>query len=384
MRLQSYLHSSVDILVQYKGDIPFAAWLKNHFRNHKKFGSRDRRLIADLCFCYFRLGNAFAWQERDERLLTAQLLCHPNSAFIRELKPDWQVVAGLSPQEKLQFLGTAIDNTIFPFPGELSPEIDPEAFQLSFLQQPDLFLRLRPGKEKAVHRKLQEAGIAFSQEGSCLRLANTTKVDEVIRLDEEAVVQDISSQQVLQPLHEDVPTLPSSATAWDCCAASGGKTILLHDTYPRLRIMASDIRESILLNLRNRLKRANVNAYRTFVADVSSPLFSLQEKFDIILCDAPCSGSGTWGRTPEQLSFFPHEKIDSYADLQKRIALHASKYLKPQGYFLYITCSVFRKENEDVVAYLQRHAGVEVLSQQYFTGYEKKGDTLFAALFTTS
>src|SRR6476620_10971833 len=106
MRLQSYLQSSVDILAQYKGDIPFAAWLKNHFRNHKKFGSRDRRLIADLCFCYFRLGNAFAWQEREERLLTAQLLCHPNSAFIREMKPDWQAVAGLSPQEKLQVLGT--------------------------------------------------------------------------------------------------------------------------------------------------------------------------------------------------------------------------------------------------------------------------------------
>lgn len=384
MRLQSYLQSSVEILAQYSGDIPFAAWLKNHFRQHKKFGSKDRRLIADLCFCYFRLGNAFAWQEREDRMLAAQLLCHRNSAFVRECKPEWQAVSDQSLQEKLQFLGASIDDTIFPFPDELSPAIDQEAFRLSFLQQPDLFLRIRPGKEKAVHQKLQTAGIAFSGDGSCLRMANTTKVDEIIRLDEEAVVQDISSQQVLQPLQQQVPSLPSPATAWDCCAASGGKTILLHDTFPRLRITASDIRESILFNLRNRLKRAGVAADRTFVADVSSPRFSLRQKFDIILCDAPCSGSGTWGRTPEQLSFFPNEKIDTYADLQKRIALNASKYLQPKGYFLYITCSVFRKENESVVAYLQQHAGLQVLSQQYFTGYEKKGDTLFAALFTTS
>jgi 16S rRNA (cytosine967-C5)-methyltransferase len=170
-------------------------------------------------------------------------------------------------------------------------------------------------------------------------------------------------------------------SAWDCCAASGGKTILLHDHFPSAKLTATDIRENILINLRNRLKRAGIRSYQAFVADLVGKSF-LSQKFDVIICDAPCSGSGTWGRTPEQLHFFTREKIDHYAGLQKKIALNASRSLKPGGYFLYITCSVFYLENEDVVAYLQQNSGLKLVVQQYHTGYDKKGDTLFTALFT--
>jgi 16S rRNA (cytosine967-C5)-methyltransferase len=199
-------------------------------------------------------------------------------------------------------------------------------------------------------------------------------------IDEEVVVQDRSSQRVLEPLQEHFTK--TRFTAWDCCAASGGKTILLHDKHPQAAITVSDIRESIIINLKNRLKRAGLNAYRSLVADVTSPHFSLQQAFDLVICDAPCSGSGTWARTPEQLSFFPEEKIDYYAGLQKRIAVNASRHLTKGGAFLYITCSVFTRENENVVAYLEENTGLQLLTKKYFTGYTERGDTLFAALFT--
>lgn len=383
MHLQSYMQSAKEILQQYRGDLPFAAWLKNFFRQYKKYGSRDRKLIADLCFCYFRLGKAFSNQPLEERLLIGQFLCHEDSIFIRELKKEWSEKASLSASDKLDFLDPSQRNLLFSFAGQISNEIGKDAFTLSFLQQPDLFLRLRPGKEKEVLQKLAKAGIPFSQEGLCLRLPNNTKADEILRIDEDVVVQDISSQRVLEPLQHQTPNLNPQTSAWDCCAASGGKTILLHDSFPQLRLTVSDIRESILVNLRNRLKRAGIGSYRSFVADVSAPGFSLPQKFDIILCDAPCSGSGTWARTPEQLLFFTQEKIGHYAALQKSIALNASKSLCSNGLFLYITCSVFTRENEEVVHHLSQHGNLQVLSQQYFKGYDQKGDTLFAALFTT-
>lgn len=382
MHLQGYLRSAESILQHYKGDMPFAAWLKNYFRQHKKYGSRDRKMIADLSFCFFRLGSTFSQQSVEERLLIGQFLCHGQNAFVQQLKPEWQPLMEAAPREKMAFLGEA--SVPFPYTDELSAAIEKEPFAYSHLQQPDLFLRLRPGKEKSVINKLSAAGISFHQEGACLRLANNSKADETIRLDEEAVVQDISSQQVVYPLLQQLRSGPKHPTqAWDCCAASGGKSILLHDLLPGVQLTVSDIRESILVNLRNRLKRAGIQAYHSFVADVASPDFLLSQQFDLVLCDAPCSGSGTWGRTPEQLVFFNNEKIDYYASLQKNIAHNASRSLAGDGFFLYITCSVFFRENEGVVQYLQQHSGLKLLSQHYFKGYEKKGDTLFAALFTT-
>lgn len=381
MHLHSYLLAAGEILGQYTGSVPFAQWLKNYFREHKKFGSRDRRLVADLCFCYFRLGSAFRDRTLEERLLLGQYLCHNNSAFVQELKPGWNETVSLSAAEKIGLLAPEQSRFLFPFMAEISSAIEPEAYALSFLQLPDLFLRIRPGKEKMVLEKLQAAAIPFEQEGACLRLLNSTKMDSVLHLDEDAVVQDWSSQRVLEPLQQAAATRRFQSF-WDCCAASGGKTILFHDAYPATRLTASDIRDSILFNLKNRLKRAGIQGVRSFTADISQPQFSQPQKFDVVLCDAPCSGSGTWSRTPEQLLFFQKEKIDHYVSLQKNIALQAFRSLRPNGFFLYITCSVFARENEGVSDFLQ-DAGLHRISQQYFKGYGKGADTLFAALFTT-
>ena len=107
-----------------------------------------------------------------------------------------------------------------------------------------------------------------------------------------------------------------------------------------------------------------------------------KKKFDIVICDAPCSGSGTWGRTPEQLAFFKTKKINQYSKLQKTIASNTIPYVKKGGYFVYITCSVFTKENEEVVAYITEKFKLKVKVMKIFEGYERKSDTMFAALFT--
>lgn len=377
MRLHSYLQSAESILVEYNRTVPFATWLKEYFRKHKKFGSRDRKTISDLCFCFFRIGNLFADADMQTRLLIAQYLCHASSNYIIELKPEWAI--DLPLHERLKTIGADDHLSIFPLHSELTIQIDQERFVVSHLEQPDLFLRVRPEKIETVSKKLKAVNLSFEVEGTCIRLPNTSKVDEVIQLDEDAVVQDFSSQQVLHPLIEHWQK--EKFTSWDCCAASGGKTILLHDHFPKAQLTVSDIRESILHNLRNRFKRAGIFHYQSFVADVSSGQLPFNRMYDVIICDAPCSGSGTWGRTPEQLVYFTKEKINHYANLQKSIAINASKQLQKGGMLLYITCSVFKKENEEVVEAIRQSTELELIGLQYFEGYSKKADTLFAALF---
>lgn len=141
--------------------------------------------------------------------------------------------------------------------------------------------------------------------------------------------------------------------------------------------MVSDVRPSIISNLHMRFKEAGIRDYTSMVMDLTGPI-ALERRFDNIILDAPCTGSGTWGRTPENLSFFKKEQIKEFQFLQQSIAGNVIKLLKPGGSLIYITCSVFRGENEDVVAHLESTTGLKKQEGGVIPGYEKGADSMFA------
>jgi len=103
------------------------------------------------------------------------------------------------------------------------------------------------------------------------------------------------------------------------------------------------------------------------------------DAFDGIILDAPCSGSGTWGRTPEMISQFDPHKIDFFQKLQQNIARNVVKYLKPGKPLIYITCSAFKAENEDVVDFIVKELRLKLEKQTVLEGYKNKADTMFVA-----
>jgi 16S rRNA (cytosine967-C5)-methyltransferase len=167
---------------------------------------------------------------------------------------------------------------------------------------------------------------------------------------------------------------------WDCCAASGGKSIMAKDVLGDIELMVSDVRESILINLQKRFAAAGIRNYESLVVDLSKTLNIALPSFNLIIADVPCTGSGTWSRTPEQLYYFDTNKIDEYAALQRKIAGNVIPQLESGGYLLYITCSVYKKENEEAVEYIKEKFNLEVVQLDLLKGYDKKADTLFAAL----
>jgi 16S rRNA (cytosine967-C5)-methyltransferase len=181
----------------------------------------------------------------------------------------------------------------------------------------------------------------------------------------------------------------------DCCAAPGGKTAVLALRHPSAEIVAADVNEKRLETLRSRLDRGGPATARvkTVLADLTKPMGgsraslkaaaaaspsqkiivvgakpsdkkpeqtaasepempldpAIVGKFDLILCDAPCSGTGTLGRNPEIRHRLRESDLLRQADRQRAILTQALALLAPGGRLVYSTCSLEPEENEGIV-----------------------------------
>lgn len=330
MTIDKYHHSHqnvADKLVrEYEGPTPFALYLKTYFAANKKHGSKDRKSISAICYAYFR-----------------KLSAH------------------------------------FPLQNLISPAIEISKFIDGHLVQPLLFIRARPGKKELVKASLVKAEFFFESIGEMtFALPNTSSLQNILVMNKEAVIQDLNSQ-ALASLIQLIPTSDKPLVVWDACAASGGKSILIKDCIPNAQLHVSDIRENILFNCEKRLKEAGIQPASLQVVDITLP-FDIKKQFDFIFADLPCSGSGTWGRTPENLAGFTENQLEHFTTLQSKMLQHLTPALKVGGYILVATCSVYKNENEDQIQQLMATNQFKLVAQQYFIGYDKQADTLFGAL----
>lgn len=382
MKAINQLKTFQRILEEYPAETPLSKFLPGFYRQNKQMGSTDRKVASRLMYNYFRLGRALPNLPSEDRLIVAEFLCNTQvNSFIQHFKPEWAACIGFSFDEKLTLVKTAYKDfnleDVFPWAGQISGGIDKEAFLKSFFTQPDLFIHVHNGYDHLVKAELNKAGIVFKDEGNgCYSLPNGTRLETIFPTQHWFEVQDYSSQQTanyFKPNKWD--------QWWDACAASGGKSLLLHEMEPNIKLVVSDIRESILANLDERFQQAGLRKYQKKLLDLTqNPDQEMHDyAFDGIILDAPCSGSGTWGRTPEMIAQFHSSKIEFFQRLQKSIASNVAKFIKPGKPVIYITCSAFKGENEDVVNFLVKELGLKLEEQTVLKGYENKADTMFVA-----
>ena len=382
MKAPNQLKTFQRILGEYPADTPLGKFLPGFYRQNKQMGSTDRRIASRLIYNYFRLGRALFNTASEERLFVAEFLCNTQvNSFLQHFKPEWAACIGFELDDKLAMVKVAHPDfkleDVFPWTGELSPAIDKQAFLRSFFVQPDLYIRILKGFETQVKAGLTKANIVFREESSqCLALPNGTRLEHVFPDKHWFEVQDLSSQQTAGFFKPN-----KWEHWWDACAASGGKSLLLHELQPDLKLVVSDIRESILANLDERFRQAGLLKYQKKLVDLTKNVDpELHDyEFDGIILDAPCSGSGTWGRTPEMISQFQDFKIQAFQNLQQSIVRNVVKYLKPGKPLIYITCSAFKAENEDMVEFLIKEFGFKLEEKLVLKGYGHKADTMFVA-----
>jgi 16S rRNA (cytosine967-C5)-methyltransferase len=150
----------------------------------------------------------------------------------------------------------------------------------------------------------------------------------------------------------------------DLAAGSGGKSLALAAAMQNTgEILAFDTDATRLKQLRPRARRAGATIIAA-TGNLGGPLWG-EEKFDCVLVDAPCSGSGAWRRNPGAKWWLTRERLDSLMALQNRLIDDGARHVKPGGRLVYATCSVLPCENADVIAhFLARNPGFRVLAAE--------------------
>jgi len=225
----------------------------------------------------------------------------------------------------------------------------------------NLRVNLRKCSREAYLQLLTEAGLAaqalaFTRAG--LQLEQAVDVQRLPHFDEGWVsVQDGAAQLAVELLD-----VPAGARVLDACAAPGGKTAHLLETYDPAYLLALDNQPDRVNRLRGTLERLQLTA-ETRCADASqlSHWWWDSKPFDRILLDAPCSASGVIRRHPD-IKYVRQPKEVALLVTQQALLLNKLwETLAPAGQLLYVTCSVFAEENHlQIQRFLVQHPEAEV------------------------
>jgi 16S rRNA (cytosine967-C5)-methyltransferase len=341
--------------------------IKELFARHRAIGSRDRKLYRELAYTWLRF---LPWI--DPLLDTNAPLAAKITAWLApELKPtaayraahagDWPP-APPTLAEKAALLRSL--NSQPPAPSFTPEALLPEWFRehcAAAFESPHLdainsranvWVRIQANDRNLVIDEFKAQGWTFESpvgfpDALCLPPNAEVAASDAYRRGF-VEVQDFGSQLVLAHAPQ-----PLTGRWLDACAGAGGKTLqLARMLAANGHVDATDIRIDILDELRDRAQRARLDN----ITIVPQPA----ERYDGILVDAPCSGSGTWRRQPHLKWYVKPETIAAFTRTQLDILTANAPRVKPGGLMIYATCSLSHHENQDVVAaFLKSHPNFE-------------------------
>ena len=307
---------------------PADAVLRQETRRLRGFSREEATDLSHMVFSYFRWRGwldesaSVSEQVRKAAGLEQRFMQDPSSFSDRELlertMPSW------------------ILNEI-----ELTP-----ALARALQARPRLWLRARPGQGKAVAGDLGHCHI-FG-EGAHADVLRYDGLEDLFLTNTfhsgAFELQDLSSQAV-----GFVCSPAPGETWWDACAGEGGKLLHLSDLMLNQGLIwASDRSERRLATLKRRAGRAKVYNYRKALWNGEAKL-PTRTKFDGILVDAPCTGTGTWQRNPHARWTLRDNDLKELAEVQLKLLQHASVALKPGGRLVYSVCSLTQSETVRLV-----------------------------------
>jgi len=346
-RLQAAIELLDEVIASARDDGPPADALVTRYFKHRRYaGSKDRRAVRELVFRAIRrsgdrppTGRSTIIGMADDEPALLDLFGEPRGPGPLG-QDEGRAAAALLPQW---------------LRSELSPHVS-EAEWPALLERAPLDLRVNVARasrddllgefEGAIPTPLSPWGI---------RLPSGSRVDDHPAFGSGLVeVQDEGSQLIVlgcNPSRDD--------RILDLCAGAGGKSLALAAASPKATILAADSNKTRLSRLTPRAERAGATIETRLLSPPKEldELADWREGADLVLVDAPCSGSGTWRRNPEGRWRLTPERLDRFAAIQERLLEIGAALVKPGGILVYAVCSILSREGAGQIdRFLQRRS----------------------------
>ena len=371
-------------------------YIPSLLKKNPKWGSRDRRLVSQILYDSIRWKRLYEDTIKKKvvdkkdlwSLLGCWLLLHdyplPDWEEFKEIEPDalhknheaaCQIRA--VKQSIPDWLDTAGENA---FGASIWEE------ELKSLNQTAAFVirvnRLKITPEKLQRLLLKELNV---RSNTLKEYPDALIFEKQINLKNSAVfkkgyfeIQDANSQLVATCV-----AAKPGMTVIDACAGAGGKTLHLATTMQNKgKIIALDVHDKKLQELKKRATRNGVNIVECSMADSPDFFIEWEGKADRVLIDAPCSGLGVIKRYPDTKWKMNPKKIQELLQLQQKILRKNAKLVKVDGTLTYATCTLFPNENQEQIdAFLTDSHGKEfkLIESKTFFSHQTGFDAFFMA-----
>jgi 16S rRNA (cytosine967-C5)-methyltransferase len=346
-RLQAAIEVLDEVIASTRDDGPPADTIVTRYFKHRRYaGSKDRRAVRELVFRAIRRSAERPGGGRAAVLGLAEddpaLIGHFGEPRGPAPRADGEEAApaGLVPDWLLR---------------ELSPLLE-EAEWSALLERAPLDLRVnvaRSSRDELLSQFDAPAPTPISPWG--IRLPADSRVDDHPAYAAGMIeIQDEGSQLIALACEPE-----AGERIIDLCAGAGGKSLAIAAAAPGASVLATDSNRARLSKLAPRAERAGA-AVETRLLSPPGELDELSDwhgAADLVLVDAPCSGSGTWRRNPEGRWRLNHERLNRLVEVQQRLLDIAATLVRPGGRLVYAVCSLLSREGAaQIDGFLQSHS----------------------------
>lgn len=362
----------------FKDKSPADGIINNYLRERKYIGSGDRRFITETVWKIIRHRRRLEFEAGSKEARKILLV------FLKDEDLDLIFGAGeyapsaLSKEEKIWMKN--LKEEVYPVdvesecPQWLFDKIKDVALLKSLNEPASADLRVNSGSREQVLQDLRREGLFFAPTPYSpigIRSSERVNLNNCIAYKEGVVeVQDEASQLAailcdVKPEHKVI----------DYCAGAGGKSLAIASLLNgKGKIEAHDVDWHRLEQIKPRLERLNIKNV--------VPVRELNgQDYDRFIIDAPCSGTGTWRRSPDAKFRLTPEKLNELTKIQAQLLELALENTKVGGRIVYITCSILPDEDENIVsAFVQGHKNVRFVDLKQL--WQQKIDAPYPAKTT--
>jgi 16S rRNA (cytosine967-C5)-methyltransferase len=392
----AHIQSCIDILDLLKvADRPSDTVISAYFRSRRFIGSKDRAAISAMTYDILRHHARLSWwasyMDREDATARVQVILYLSLvkrqviAAIRDVFSGDKFAPPRLDDVEAQFLEKMEGRTLFhpEMPPSAMLECPPWAYskleaafgsrlkdELAAMMEPaplDLRVNSLKASREDVLEQLKALGLvaeatAYSPFG--LRLQSRPAITQTDLYKNGLIeIQDEGSQLVAALVQAK-----AGMSVVDFCAGAGGKTLALAATMNNKgRIVACDVMDRRLERSRERFRRAGAHNIELHPLKNENDQWVKRNegKYDCVLVDAPCSGTGTWRRNPDARWKNLGPRLDELLGLQSRILISAARLVKAGGRLVYATCSLLPEENEaQVEAFLAAQTAFRLVDSQ--------------------